>query len=168
MRATLFNCGIMPLLIALLVLTGCAVKPVARIPFPEHEYAALARSGTAVVRGQAFLKTRGGDVKTAAGETVGITPVTSYSSQWYLECYLNGVPLTPPDPRYENFVRHTVADADGRFVFTNLPPGRYYVASQVLWEAQIGYHRGLVVQGGLVASEVTVRDGEQLDVILTR
>ncbi len=53
--------------------TACAtrvVAPVQRIPFPEAEYATLKMNGTAVIRGQAFLKTRGGDVKTAAGNEV--------------------------------------------------------------------------------------------------
>lgn len=66
-----------------LLSTSCAgLRPAAtveRIAFPQEEYSSLPEAGTAVVHGQAFLKTRGGDVKTAAGEEVILNPVTSYS-----------------------------------------------------------------------------------------
>jgi hypothetical protein len=55
------------IVLVITLISACASLPpesVSRIPFPENEYQALARTGNAVIRGQAFLKTRGGDVKT--------------------------------------------------------------------------------------------------------
>jgi len=161
----------MRLLVVLMVLpliAGCVSMqpPVERIPFPGGEYDSLRESGTAVIRGQAFLKTRGGDVKTAAGEEVVLNPVTSYSQQWYQVAYLNGRPLTGPDPRYLRYIRKTIADADGRFTFRNVAGGDYFIVARVVWEAPTGY--GLVPQGGFVAKKVSVEDGTELDVIVTR
>lgn len=158
------------LAVATLALESCAAlnlkPPAERIAFPEQEYASMPQTGTATVRGQAFLKTRGGDVKTAAGEEVLLNPVTSYSKQWYNVSYLGGRALTEPDPRYAQHIRKTVADGDGRFTFSNVPAGRYYVVARVVWEAPTGY--GLAAQGGYVAKEISLEGGETVDVIVTR
>lgn len=72
------------------VLSSCAsiaAKPIPRVLFQESEYLALPKTGTATIIGQAFLKTRGGDVKTAAGNEILLNPVTSYSLQWYEMSY---------------------------------------------------------------------------------
>jgi len=152
-----------------LALASCATlepkPPAERVAFPEYEYAAIGVNGTATVRGQAFLRTRGGDVKTAAGEQVLLNPVTSYSRQWYEVAYLGGRALTEPDPRYWQYIRRTVADADGRFAFSNVPAGRYYVVTRVVWEVSTGYE--LAAQGGFVVKEISVEEGENLDVIVT-
>src|SRR5262245_40298090 len=105
--------------LTLMTIFSCATPPVERIPFPREEYAALEKSGSAVVSGQAFLKTRGGDVKTAAGEEVYLNPVTSYSEQWYEVAYTGGRALTEADPSYSDYVQTTIADGDGRFSFSN-------------------------------------------------
>ena len=73
-RLTVSNQGIGPgafllrqdsmhrLLLALsLIASGCAIQPIAheRMPFPVAEYEALSTEGSATVRGQGFLRTRG-------------------------------------------------------------------------------------------------------------
>lgn len=142
--------------------------PADRIPFPEAEYAALATKGTATVRAQAFLKTRGGDVKTAAGEEALLNPVTTYSQQWYDVSYVGGRDLKEGDPRQQPFIHRKVADAEGRFTFTDVPAGEYFVIARVVWDAPVGYQGALVQQGGWVAKKIAVKDGEQVDVIVTR
>jgi len=157
--------------LVLIAFVGCvprvAVKPADRIPFPEDEYKRLASTGTAIVKGQAFLKTRGGDVKTAAGNEVILNPVTSYSNQWY-EYYLQGVPMKEPDARLWQYVKKQIADGNGRFTFKNVPAGDYYVTVPVFWEAPVGYQGALVRQGGVVSKKITVNDGDELEIILTR
>jgi hypothetical protein len=157
---------------------GCetAVPPVARIPFPEEEYAALPKTGTGIVKGQAFLRTRGGDVKTAAGSEMRLNPVTSYSQQWYsvnYEAYLlrqgtAGPVLGPPDPRLAKYILLTTGDGEGRFEFKNVPPGDYYLVTEVWWEAPAGSGAYLVRQGGPIVKRITVKNGEEQNVILTR
>lgn len=149
---------------------GCAtLQPVERMPFPEDEYNALPTTGTGTVAGQAFLKTVGGDVKTAAGNTVILNPVTSYSEQAYA-AFSAGRQLDPvePDTRLYKYARTTTADGEGRFEFSNVPPGEYFIATSVVWQAPVGYRGTMRVQGGLVFKRVRVGDGEAVKVIITR
>ena len=153
-------------------LVGCATpvpqEPIQRPPFPEQEYAALEKTGTAVVTGQAFLKTLGGDVKTAAGETVYLNPVTSYSTHAYTASVGTTRPMAQPDPRLFQYMKSVTADGTGRFAFKNVPAGDYYVVTQVTWQAPVGYQGALRTQGGVVHKRVSVRSGEAAEVILTR
>jgi hypothetical protein len=139
-----------------------------RIPFPEAEYAQLALTGTAIVRGQAFLKTRGGDVKTAAGNEIILYPVTSYSEQWFNTAYISGNELTEADSRQQKYTRGQVADGNGRFTFKNVPAGKYYAIASVYWQTATGYKGQLEWQGGLIVKLILVGVGEELDVIITR
>jgi hypothetical protein len=154
-------------------LIGCAAPrvyiptPIERPPFPEAEYAALAKTGTATVTGQAFLKTRGGDVKTAAGNGVYLNPVTSYSKFAY--DHRNSYDgLTPTDPRFVTYLRQTVADGSGRFTFKNVPDGEYYLSSSVTWETPTGYKFAMETQGGTIWKVIRVERGESVDVVLTQ
>ena len=151
---------------ALLGLAGCATPSVQRIPFPESEYAALAKAGTGTVNGQAYLKSSHGEVQQAAVEKVYLDPVTSYSWQWLMVTYAGGRELAPADPRLSGYVQQTVADADGRFTFQRVPPGEYFVISKIVWQVPTGY--GMIPQGGFVVGRVVVRDGEVADVTVTR
>lgn len=154
-----------------LTLSGCVTytppSPVMRPPFPEAEYAALNKTGSAVVAGQAFLKTRGGDVKTGAGNAVYIMPVTSYSTFAYDQRSADA-PLSQPDPRMNAFTRETAADASGRFSFKNVPNGNYYIKTSVTWEVPTGgKYSYMSTQGGDLWKTVRVENDESVDVIIT-
>jgi hypothetical protein len=151
-------------------LVGCAApqrQVVQRPPFPEAEYAMLEKEGTATVTGQAFLKTRGGDVKTGAGNFVYLNPATTYSKFLY-DRRNQSVSFSPPDTRLLVYVRKTVADASGRFNFKNVPAGEYYVTGEVIWEAPVGYQGSLVRQGGVIWKLVSVQEGEAVEVMVTQ
>ncbi|WP_428309263.1 hypothetical protein [Hydrocarboniphaga sp.] len=159
------------IVLAASLLSACAPVPPAplkRIAFPEAEYLALPRIGTGVISGQGFLRTRGGDVKTAAGSDVLLNPVTSYSLQWYEDAYQRNVLLEAYDPRLEPYLRKTIADADGRFTFDGVPAGEYFVVTRIIWEAPNAYTSGLAQQGGFVAKRVAVHDDQRVEVIVTR
>ena len=136
--------------------------------FPEAEYIVLPKSGTSTVKGQAFLKTRAGDVKTAAGNQVLLNPVTSYSIDWYKNSYLTNRRLENPDPRLAAYVPIQIADGSGRFTFKNVPAGEYFVTTSVTWEAPTGYQGGLQTQGGLVSKRIKVLAGEEVEIIITK
>lgn len=163
MRAVFF-------VLIMVLLAGCVqpFQPVKRIPFPEAEYKALETTGTGIVRGQAFLKTRGGDVKVAAGNEVLLSPVTSYSLDWYNNSYLANKAMESIDPRFNQYVRTVTADSNGKFIFRRVPSGEYFVTTEVTWEAPVGYQGALVMQGGVVTKRIMVMDGEEVEVIIAK
>ena len=133
------------------------------IPFPVSEYKKLPTEGSSKVKGQVFMKTRGGDVKVGAGNEVMLNPVTSYSLQWYNASYKQGKPISQKDPRYDKYIFSTIADAQGNFEFTGIPGGEYFLVGSVTWEAPtLGW------QGGYIAKRIKISDGKVYRIILTR
>jgi hypothetical protein len=130
----------------------------------ESEYAPYLKAGTATLTGQAFLAQRGGGVIKAAGRNVTLDPATSIGNEWWGKAGKVWVhrALVPPSVAFATARRTTVADADGKFKFSNIPPGRYYVRTEVTWE--VGYE----AQGGLVGQLVEVQDAQAKEVILNQ
>lgn len=163
------------ILVAAAVFLGaaaCSPPVIVSAPTPEPmvlpavdatEYAPFRQSGQGMITGQAFLTTRGGDVKVAAGRQVTLDPATAYSRAWYEE-YGRVSDQMPPAPEFAAARRTTVADAEGRFRFSNLPSGSYIVRTSVTWETGSG-SAGL--QGGIVSDVVAVT-GDTREVILNQ
>lgn len=146
-------------------MSGCAQQQIVNYPpFPAHEYAKLKQTGTASVTGQAFLRTKGGDVKVGAGSEILLIPVTTYSQVFY-NAYKAHRPLGPTDPEVKKYTLRTQADATGSFEFKSVPEGSYYVAGDVVWQAPTQW--GLSRQGGMLVKELSVKDGDQVKVMLT-
>lgn len=158
------------LALALLVMSGCAQQPaksnISFGPFPKAEYEALAKTGTGSVTGQVFMKTRGGDVKVGAGNEVLLIPVTSHSRTLYQAYQMNAAPSNSPDPRAKPYTLRMIAGVDGDFAFKNVPPGDYYLAGTVTWEAPGRNYASQ--QGGFIMMPVTVEDGQEKRIMLTR
>lgn len=156
------------LALAPLALAACTVpQPQAyqrQAQFIEAEYAFSAGTGTGRLTGQAFTKTRGGDVKFAAGNPVYLNPVTSYSAEWFEVNVKQNRLMTQPDPRTEKYRRTTTADGSGNFEFDGLPAGDYYVASSIFWE--VPGPNGLSHTGSIVGEKVTIKAGETTKVIV--
>lgn len=157
-------------LVAILTVAGCATpRPTwTPMPFDEVEYAALAKEGTGTLRGQVFAKTRGGDVKKGAGNLVVLLPATKYGDQRYQEEFIsNKLAAVGEDPRYVKYAKTKTTDGDGKFEFTNLPPGKYYLLSHITWESP-STSGGTELQGGRVFGKFEVKNGAATDAILTR
>jgi hypothetical protein len=159
-------------LIVLFLLAGCVATPPVQTPPPEwnsvnetyeSEYIPYLGTGTGEITGQAFLTQRGGVVVKAAGRNVTIDPATSVGNEWWAKAGIiwQFKSLTPPSPNFHKARKTTVADADGRFKFSNIPDGEYYVRTEVTWLAG-------TIQGGLVGSKVTVKNGMPTEVILNQ
>lgn len=152
------------------VLSGCMMNPLpqwnAVSDAAEAEYQPYLAGGTESLAGQAFLAQRDGGVVKAAGRTVTLDPATSVGNEWWGKAGKFWVhrSLTPPSPGFAKARRTTVADADGRFKFSGLARGKYYVRTEVTWEIG-GYNP---TQGGLVGQVVEVRDGQTTEVVLNQ
>lgn len=138
--------------------------------FDESQAKYALDPGTAKVTGQAFLKTRGGDVKYGAGNTVMLIPACDYFTEDYERAVVNGENLEKPMPdlvgRFMPYVKKTVADGSGNFEFGNLAAGTYYVECPITWEVGAGLYA--TTTGGMAHARAVVKDGETIRVVATR
>ena len=109
-------------------------------PFRYEDWQQGAKSGSCTLKGQAFLKTRGGDVKTCAGSKVILMPYNAYTSEMF--GYMKGggnYKFTNLDERLARYSKMTICDAEGDFIFENLSTGRWLILSEVTWEIPMKY-----------------------------
>jgi len=156
-----------------LIVGGCAMPPVAPpppvweavSPDREAEYLPYQEKGTGSLSGQAFLAQKNGGVVKGAGNQVLLDPATSVGNEWWGKAGKRWVfrMLTPPSPGFAKARRTVTADADGKFKFTGLPAGRYFVRTEVTWDVvYIG------PQGGLVGQMIDIKEGENSEAILNQ
>lgn len=152
-----------------LLLAGCYTVRSVDVPFNAEDAAFINNPGSARVEGQGFMRQRGGGVVTAAGETVELVPVTPYSEARIAAIYQGakinrttiGIEDSPPD--YDIYKRRTTANAQGDFIFEDVPPGQYFVTTAVQWMA------GDWPQGGSIYERIYVPEGSNqvVNVLLT-
>jgi hypothetical protein len=133
----------------------------------DSEYAAYRGAGTASISGKALLTLSGGGVKPGAAGPVTLDPATEYALEWHRKVGNDGDSFerTPPDTLFKAARRTTIADADGKFEFSNLPPGKYLIRALVSWDAPGSSKQ---VQGAVVSSVVIVNDGRKTGVEMGR
>jgi len=134
--------------------------------FIQSEYDPYGMPGTSEINGQAFLKTKGGDVKYGAGGTVYLTPVTTISTEFFIKYVLNGIPLKNIDTRSKKYSKSTTADGNGNFEFTNLAAGEYYIFCNIEWQYYSG--KGNKTTGGIAYAKVKVGEGRIVKAVVTR
>ena len=147
--------------------------------------------GRATVKGQAFLKTAGGDIKLGAGDKVYLVPATDEWSRFIVGAaaiqdrlsdistsdvspaerlrLLDETPSTLPklSPYAEKYARITIAGVDGRFTFESIPAGTYYAWCRIEWEIpNVGGGTGTT--GGTAMQTIPVPRIGAVEVILTR
>jgi hypothetical protein len=157
--------GIVTYLIFAIALSGCTRTHTMITVFNEQEFAPYAKKGTSSIVGQAFQKTRGGEVRYGAGETVLLIPVTSYSKELWHASLPGNAPAPNFDARLKNYIREVTADGMGNFEFNEIPAGEYYVECSIFWEVAGPY--GMEQTGGVAKKQVKVIESEKLKVILT-
>ncbi len=157
--------------ILLICLSGCATETVpppqwnAGTDAVEAEYAPYLKAGSATLAGHAFLTQPGRGVVKAAGREVTLDPATAVGNEWWVKAgKLWAHRSLAPSAAFAGARRTTMADAEGKFMFSGLPAGKYYVRTEVTWEIG-GYYP---TQGGLVGQLVTIGEGETKEVILNR
>lgn len=152
---------------ALVGLTGCAPRAVLLKPryevFDVEQFRGYDAHGTGTLSAEAFLRTRGGAVISAAGQPFIVVPATDYTREWFDRQILHGERLVGYDQRMERFARRGIVGIDGRFSVSGLPDGRYYVATQVAWEARPGS-----IEGSALGQLAFVKDGKGEHLILTK
>jgi hypothetical protein len=141
------------------------------VPFDVSDVASWSGNGPSNLRGQAFLKTVGGDVKTCAGEFVVLLPATPYVDEVIAKG--KAAVSADVDSRLMTYSRKTICDAQGNFSFAGLPAQRWYVLTLVTWgvphidapSARPGPLTSLLL--GIPASPATDQQGGDLVQVVT-
>lgn len=135
-------------LIAALLTMGCATEPTepptVHIAYNPDDAAYIHERGQSVIEGEAFLRTLLG-LRTCAGLTVRLHPVTDYTTERFQHVYDGGggavsgrrfqqgkYGTLESEPRFYQDARKTVCRADGSFRFDGVPVGEYFVSAWVL------------------------------------
>jgi len=126
------------------------------------------KKGNNTLKGESFLKTVGGDVKTCAGNEVHLIPVTDYSNERMIKQFGKSqsgyitdytfimTEFVNTDANYTEYQKTTYCNSQGGFIFENLSDGEYYVTTIVKWQG--GYP--MTTQGGVIMKRIAVKDGE--------
>jgi hypothetical protein len=153
------------------MLAGCAApkEPYQiQTAYSDADFQPWAGAGAATLKGQAFMKTVGGDVKTCAGDKVSLIPATAYNKEVLSSGA--GNKFANRDARADQYVRETTCDASGSFTFAGVPAQAWMVQSNVTWGVPTVdpiFHQATVSQqGGLVLKAVTLAAGDN-SVIIT-
>jgi len=161
--------------LALAVLAaGCvpAAKTVTlRQPFDKAQAERQMRPGNNTIKVNAFMRQAGGGVVTCAGERVWLIPATAMAKEritaWYgsvnggyRNFYSGNIMFENEDPAYESIRREVICSSDGRVTFEKVANGDFYVTTRVVWMVQIA-------QGGVLAKLISVKGGENLDLVLS-
>lgn len=150
-----------------LVMAGCAPYKL-QSTFNQADVDAYLKKGSGTIVGQAFLKTRGGEVRYGAGNEVVLIPATAYVKDVFKANseHMNYVDPTTIDSRWDDFNKVTIADGSGNFEFNDLPAGQYYLQCEITWEVPSA---GLVpnITGATILQLITLGEGQKQKVILT-
>ena len=99
------------LMLCFLMMSCAAVQRTA--VFNIDEYLPYTKPGKAVITGQAFATTKGGEIRFAAGRTISLHPATIYANEYFDMQVVQGHDLPDPDQRFLNFEKETTSDAAG-------------------------------------------------------
>jgi hypothetical protein len=145
------------------------VSPVSKIS--DIDFDRYNGVGKCSIKGQAFLKTRGGDVKYGAGEAVTLVPDLPLLNDILR---INSTPgqysALPPDVerKWQQLTRKTQANGQGEFEFNGIPCESWFVESRVSWEVPISRY-STSLQGGPVSTRVNISpQNSPAKVILTQ
>lgn len=152
------------LLLVALLMMGCARTYERQAEFIPEEYAPYEGTGTARVCGQAYLSMEGGQHHLASGDRVLLAPATSYTEEAIMVKVKRGRKMVKPAPEAMKFEHHTKTDAEGRFCFTGLPAGEYYVVADIALPTSTKEHR----QSRLAHAKAAVKADENVYILVTR
>jgi hypothetical protein len=152
------------ILASALAMTGCAGTPKAhpRTPFIEAEYQKYAQPGNSTVAGMvSFAPFRNPTASYTTSnliQKVYLVPATTHEDIAVTTGYQYNYNVAPADPRRAAYLRNTVADTEGRFSFSKVPAGGYYIVRVA--EYNVNYDSSRRFKIG--AEKIAVAEGKDL------
>lgn len=116
-----------------LALTFSSCAEPRKTPFNEADFASAAANGSGVVSGQVYCLVNGNEKLTADVEWVAVVPVNAYTTENIRRRFIKGEHLQSADKRIDKYLRSATTDSEGHFTIRGVPPGTYYVQSEVTW-----------------------------------
>ena len=160
-----------------LMVTGCATVPPTDVPisaeFSKSDIVWFDGAGDGTLEGSAFLRTKGGTVKTCAGYDVQLLPYSSYAAERMRFIYGSETSghlfgprrawkFNPDEPDFYKSLKKTVCNANGEFQYKGLPAGDYYIIAKVTWD--IGK---VFDEGGTLMRKISIASNATETVTLT-
>lgn len=171
MRKIAMMCGIA----VLAAVGGCATTTQLSNSFDASAIAWASGRGTNTITGAALMRTVGGEARTCAARSAELIPDSPYARERMQHLYGSterghnpaflgrSANFTNDHPGYHSSTRSEVCDAQGQFVFSNIPDGSYFIVAEVIWmvPGQFG------AEGGYVMQRVSVSGGETRRVVIS-
>ena len=147
-----------------LAVVGCEhPRPAARstsyITFDSASHEIYRKEGTGAIKGQGFLRQRGGGTVTCAGSPVYALPDTPFFREVVAAYRAGSKPMMSDFDK--SVLRSSQCDAQGNFAFTRMPSARWMLFTEVSWTVR--YSR----QGGTLMKVAQPSPGETVNVLLT-
>lgn len=159
----------------MLGLSGCVIQPI-NIPikaaFDEAAAQRMVQPGPNIVSGSALIRQNGGGVVSCAGLPVNLVPKTAYARERVIGLFGGDIRAFAPahtmhktfSPDPESFRQNmlvTVCDTQGRFEFSQVADGEFYVVTVITWNV------ANQAQGGGLLAHVKVEGGQVQRVVLS-
>jgi len=134
--------------------------PTMKGKFNASEAAYINKLGTGTISGRTFHQVAGTTSFKGSHANLQLVPVTAYSTEYFnilfggSKAYYQAIPVENVDPDFRQHMRRTRADGEGNYEFPGVPPGDYYIYSQIIQNRS----------GVALYQRVSISDGQKLQV----
>lgn len=150
------------LLIVCFLLSGCPKSYTMKTPFQPRDFTLYNQKGTGTLTGQALLKNGDGSSSYYAGQKIILLESNGYTNEIF-NASNKGYQITKISmfSALKDFSWVTVSDKEGRFAFSDLPDGTYWVFTKVTKEVN-----QFITNERSMHQKVTIVQDEPVEVIL--
>ncbi|HZC81826.1 MAG TPA: hypothetical protein VE222_08940 [Nitrospiraceae bacterium] len=114
------------------MMAGCAIFGYEhKALLNETDYVAFLGNGTGMVSGEVSVTMRDGKITHGENSFIYLIPVTPYTSEWFQHAIQQDHKISGIDPRSFRVTRASMVGTEGRFQFTNVPAGEYYLTCTI-------------------------------------
>lgn len=134
--------------------------PTMKGTFDPAAAAYINKLGTGTISGRTFHQVSGTTAFKGSHASLQLVPVTAYSTEYFNilfggnKAYYQATPVENVDPGFRQHMRRTRADGNGNYKFPGVPPGDYYIYSQIVENRA----------GVALYQRVSITDGQKLKV----